>query len=199
MRVALKWILAAAICLSAYQSWLLRELERPPGVLVLDEPVQMKLEGPLKTLRKDEYVMEALASYQIRGRLLHRERYRWDASAGVSPLDFGLGWGPMSDTQVLEQIEFSQSGRYLSWRWRHQEPLPFDVLSSHASNNHLIPANDQVLAALNRMRIGQVVELDGYLVKVAGPRGFTWAGSLVRTDTGEGACEIMYVENAKVI
>jgi hypothetical protein len=33
---------------------------------------------------------------------------------------------------------------------------------------------------------------------VAGPRGFQWSTSLTRTDTGDGACEIMWVDTVDV-
>lgn len=199
MRGLLQWVFVAAVLWSAWNSWRLRDFPQPPGVLVPEDPQQVALEGPPKIFRKGDYEMQALASYKIRGRLLHRERYRFDASSGISPLDFGLGWGPMSDTTVLEQIEFTQSARFLTWRWEGAGPLPFEVLNSHASNSHLIPADGGVFAALNRMRTGQVVELDGYLVKVTGPKGFTWSGSLSRTDVGAGACEVFYVQHARVI
>jgi len=34
----------------------------------------------------------------------------------------------------------------------------------------------------------------GYLVNVTGPNGFNWNTSLRRDDTGNGACELFYVQ-----
>jgi hypothetical protein len=38
------------------------------------------------------------------------------------------------------------------------------------------------------------VELSGWLVDAAGPEHFTWRSSRRRDDTGNGACELIYVE-----
>ena len=51
---------------------------------------------------------------------------------------------------------------------------------------------------LRRLRPGQVVQLSGYLVDVRGPNGFTWNTSLRRDDTGDGACELMWIESVAV-
>ena len=40
--------------------------------------------------------------------------------------------------------------------------------------------------------------IGGYLVDVAGPGGFAWNTSLTRNDTGDGACEIVWVETLEV-
>lgn len=195
------WIVLTLVsCWAGYQHWRQRAVIHGPGVLVREEPYQAEVKGKPPVFEKNGYTMTAQARYRIRGRLLHRERYRSDASSGISPLDFGLGWGPMSDSSVLSQMQFSQSARFLNWSWATPEPpIPFLIINSHASNTHLIPRDGQVFDALNTMREGQIVELSGYLVSVKGPNGFTWQGSLTRTDQGQGACEVMYVESARII
>jgi hypothetical protein len=54
--------------------------------------------------------------------------------------------------------------------------------------------NADIDALLRRPRPGEVVTLRGYLVDVRGPNGFRWNTSLRRDDTGDGACELMWVE-----
>ena len=51
---------------------------------------------------------------------------------------------------------------------------------------------------LRRLRPGQVVTLTGYLVDVRGPGGFRWNTSLRRDDTGDGACELMWIERVSI-
>jgi hypothetical protein len=45
--------------------------------------------------------------------------------------------------------------------------------------------------------VNDLVELEGYLVYVKGDN-FTWNSSLTRNDTGDGACEVLYVEKISV-
>jgi hypothetical protein len=47
---------------------------------------------------------------------------------------------------------------------------------------------------VKRLRRGEFVAMRGYLVNVTGPNGFSWNTSLRRDDTGNGACELFYVE-----
>ena len=61
---------------------------------------------------------------------------------------------------------------------------------------HLIPADDTVRRALDRMRPGHVVHLQGSLVNLSAPDGWCWNSSLVRDDMGAGACELFWVTRA---
>jgi hypothetical protein len=62
---------------------------------------------------------------------------------------------------------------------------------------HLIPADGQVRDALERVRRGQLVHLEGFLVDASRADGWQWHSSLSREDTGNGACELVYVERAE--
>jgi hypothetical protein len=87
-------------------------------------------------------------------------------------------------------------GRFFFWRPKNQETfsVPLDALITEAAQIHAIPATAAIDDALRRLRPGQIVSLSGYLVDVSGPGGFAWKTSLTRTDTGDGACEIMWIE-----
>ena len=62
--------------------------------------------------------------------------------------------------------------------------------------NHIIPASDDVRWKLKMLRAGDHIRLRGYLVDVDGIRSdgatFYWHSSTTRTDTGDGACEVIY-------
>jgi hypothetical protein len=60
----------------------------------------------------------------------------------------------------------------------------------------MTPATTLVRDRLLDLRVGQVVHIQGRLVRVEGPGGFRWASSLTRTDTGDGACELVWAESA---
>jgi len=48
------------------------------------------------------------------------------------------------------------------------------------------------------VRIGQVVELHGQLIQADGKDGWRWISSLTRTDTGDGSCEVVWVDSVRV-
>ena len=43
------------------------------------------------------------------------------------------------------------------------------------------------------------IHLSGLLVEASGPGTGTWRSSLSRTDTGNGACELVWVEELSLI
>jgi len=63
---------------------------------------------------------------------------------------------------------------------------------------HLIAADDSIARAIKRTRVGDVVAFDGYLVEADWPNGRKAVSSLTRSDTGAGACEIIWVENFSI-
>ena len=51
---------------------------------------------------------------------------------------------------------------------------------------------------LESVRSVEVVKLSGYLVQVNASDGWHWKSSLIREDTGNGACEVVYVKELVV-
>jgi hypothetical protein len=171
-----------------------RPVHRPPGIIAAGEPVQVDLDPPPRFDAKG-YTFIQRAKYDITARVLRKEIYHFDGGAGLAPVDLGVGWGPLSDSTLLDQLEFSQMGRFFYWRPRTANfPLPSATLISHLAQMHMIPATGDIEAKLRKLRPGQVVTASGYLVDIRGANGFTWSTSLSRTDTGDGACEVFWVE-----
>ena len=170
-------------------------LRHPPGVLVATEPVQQLI--PAKPLGDAHgFTLTAVALYSVQARVLHTKRY-WADGADLVPYDVALGWGPMSDQAVLDQLRIAQSNRFFFYQWRNAPPIPEKEIACHAANNHVIAASSEVAKVIRKLRAGQVVTLRGYLVNATKADGFLWPTSLSRTDTGNGACELFYVESAQ--
>ncbi len=167
---------------------------RPPdGVLAPSPPLQQTVSEELHWTIAD-HQLTALASYEIEARVLGTERYRYDRGAALSPVDFAVGWGPMSVNAVLDTLTISQHGRFFFYRTAEAPLIEFAEMGRHAANMHLIPADETVRRALFAVRTGQVVRLRGWLVAAQGADGFRWRSSLTRNDTGGGSCELMLVE-----
>ena len=182
-------------------AWLwneLRPIHHPPGVLVRSGPVQRNYPRPSSYFpAREGYELSRLAQYRIRARVLSTKRYR-DRNAALAPIDMALGWGPMSDTRVIDQLSISQGNRFYFLEWKKDPPLPKAVLMQHSANVHLIPANREVASFLSRVKEGSLVDFRGALVE-ARKQGYRWRSSLRRDDTGNGACEVLYVEQASYI
>ncbi len=186
-------LIAVVMALSWWQG---RPLSQPPGVLVPEEPVQETPES-LAPWSRRQHLITPLATFSIRARVLGVERYRFDRAAELSPVDFALGWGPMSDSRILEAFSISQDNRWYTWT-AAQMPIPESEVASHSANMHMIPLNKTVAKQLLAVRPGQIVDLRGQLVRADGPDGWYWISSLSRTDTGAGACEVIWVESVRV-
>ena len=139
------------------------------------------------------------ATYQITARILSVERYHFDFLAALIPEDLALGWGPMSDSRILDNMEISQSNRFYFWRSSSRVGLPRDVIISHSANTHVIPDNSLIAREMSRLRRGQVVTLTGILVDGKRDDGAWIKTSLVRTDTGAGACEVLLVQDVNLV
>jgi len=186
-------LLAAAL---AFGTWQGRALAQPAGVLVPEVPVQTDPEAPGSWAHRGHRITP-LAGFRLRARVLGAERYRHDRPAELSPVDLALGWGPMSDSRVLEAITVRQQDRWYFWSAKRL-PLPEGDIVRHSANMHMIPANREVEKRLLAARPGQLVTLCGQLVRADGQDGWHWVSSLTRTDTGDGSCEVVWVESVGI-
>jgi hypothetical protein len=166
-------------------------IDRPPGVLAANEPLQRLVQRP--AFQFGAYELTPLADFDVEARVLSVEKYRTDGGSRLSPIDFALGWGPMSDSAVLEHFRVKQGGRFFSI-YPDEQAIDMRLALLSAANMHLIPATGTLETELKRVRPGNVVRLRGQLVSALGPNNFTWRSSLTRTDSGNGACELFYVE-----
>jgi hypothetical protein len=164
-------------------------------VLVKADPAQTNI-TPMTLPAIGSYRIEAVALYDITARILHTKRY-WTGRNDLVPVDIAAGWGRMSDQAVLDGLTISQSNRFYFYRWSNQPPIPPQEIVTHSANMHLIAAASRITSAVSGLRAGQVVSMHGYLVNVSAPDGFHWRTSLTRSDTGNGACELFYVEDIK--
>jgi hypothetical protein len=188
---------ASVALLAVWQFVSSRPIHRDPGEIAAADPLQSPLEAP-QILTRGDFQVIPQAQFSAEVRVLGRERYRLGALAAASPLDLAVGWGPMSDSAVLADLDIWQSGRFYFWHYDDEPPIPTPVIESHSANWHLVPANDVVWRKLRNLRVGDVVKLEGMLVNLENPDVGTMTTSLRRDDTGAGACEIVYVEKASV-
>ncbi len=197
VRGTLAIFLAVACLWTGWQRFAGRPVHPVNGQIAPSEPVQTLIEEGA-TIRHGRWTLTPRAAYDVTARILSREDYRFDRIADLVPEDLALGWGPMSDSAVLANLDISQGVRFYTWRPRGPLPVTREVVTTHSANTHVIPADGSVRSQLAHLRIGQVVHLTGSLVDAKRDDG-TWVQtSLTREDSGPGACEVLLVERVEV-
>lgn len=170
--------------------------DHPPGQVASREPIQSEIDGT-KPWLKEGYLIRPLARFSLTARALLIDHYYFDRESALSPVDVTFGWGPMSDSAVLNALQLSHG--YRNYRWRAQAlPIAYEQINAHAANMHLIPADEYVKLQLKKIIRGDLVSLEGYLIEAAHPDGFNWRSSLTRNDSGHGACEVVWVDKLSI-
>jgi hypothetical protein len=176
--------------------------------LATEDPEQYPPEDPTpitQDIKGYHVILTPKASYHIVGYAVALSRdsdSRWDFTM---PMALGMAWGPAADPAVLARLTFRLTDSLGGLSWQYQltpGAAAMPDLNSHISNNHLIPASDEVKKALGRIHVGDLVSLRGNLVDIEvhqgnGPKLMYENTSLSRTDMGDGACEVIRVEEAK--
>lgn len=177
--------------------WRHRSVTHAAGVLVTDAPMQVDLDDGA-VLHRGDVTLVTRARFELTARVLSRSDYRFDAGASLAPMDLALGWGRMSDSEVLANIRISQENRFYHW---HVDafPIPRREIEQSSANMHMIPADDAARRELERVRPGEVIHLQGFLVDASRRDGWYWHTSMTRNDTGDGACELVYVESVESV
>jgi hypothetical protein len=195
-----RWVLVLLLLVAggaALHGWQRRPVHPPPGMLAPDAPQQMDIDHGVQ-LQLGDTTLTTRARFELTARVLSREDYRFDAGAFLAPEDLALGWGRMSDSAVLAKISITQSNRFYYWHV-DQFPIPRREIETSSANMHMIPADKTVRRALERVRIGQLVHVEGFLVDARRPNGWYWHTSMSREDTGDGACELVFVEQVDIV
>jgi hypothetical protein len=188
----LKAIALTYIAWGAWHWYVNRPLHTPEGMLAEGEPQQTNVTDGEK-VQMGRWTLTVRATYRVTARVLAREPYHFDSLSDLIPEDLALGWGPMSDSRVLKTLEISQGNRFYYWRPTAATTIARDSIIAHSANTHVIPQNSTIAHQLERLRPGEVVTLSGELVDGTRNDGRWIKTSLVRNDTGPGACEVMLV------
>jgi len=165
----------------------------PPRVVSGDAPLQSPVPTGFRDIRLAPATLQPLAGFSVEARVLSREDYRLGRESDLSPTDLALGWGRMRDDTVLAHLDIDQSNRWYHYRWQGAPPIPVDEIVRSSANMHMIPSSDVVAKELARVRKGDRVRIEGWLVEADAPDGWRWRSSLTREDSGSGACEVVYV------
>ena len=195
--------LTSLVLLAGCRDW--REHVDPSRAAAEPEQAAITAEPPIELELKGYQVrLTPRAAYKVCGYAAETSRKLLDKWDFVMPLDLALVWGPVADPAVLSHMKFHLSDRYVSYWYDASTPSAvIGRLPAHVANNHLVPATEEVARDLGRIRLGDLVTLQGKLVDVeirdaGGAVAARMRTSLTRDDVGSGACEILWVEAVQV-
>ena len=155
-----------------------------------------------KNYKGVEYQITPLYTYEISGLIvsLNDNNIWYSRFKNIDPLntkDFCLIWGGNLKNVNYLNADF-KTEEFVCFAEFNGGSLDVDEIS----NNHLLPANDKVYRIIRRAGIGDQVRISGYLANYSAKSSkgeVTRDTSIVRSDTGNGACETVYVENIEII
>lgn len=177
------------------------EMSNIDGMLVPEEPEQHNLENtdyePLIDGNK-EALIQKMATYKIRARVLHTKWYNENNIGKYVPVDLALGWGDMSDNILIKKLDIGQGGRFYTYTYKDSS-ININNIIVNSANNHIIVRDERILKKMKKIRVGQIIKITGFLVNIKDVKtNETRITSMVRTDTWAGACEIILVEDFEI-
>lgn len=171
---------------------------------LLNEPAQAETtRAPFSFEYMGEgYEVQPVAEYDIAGLVVsHNDPTSWwdvyHDAASVDTKDLGLIWGPNLRSDDFHRVKFWNVSWTVNWQW----PAGVTFHSDAISNNHLVTPHQRIRDTIAGIRVGDQVRLKGLLVNYA-PRSRPdmWrTSSTTRADTGNGACEVLCVDELQVL
>lgn len=158
---------------------------------------KQKSTGKVQSMKFNKGTLSLMAEYDITARILGKKFYNDGKNSEIAPMDLALGWGRMSDPNVYGSLRIWQSKRWYFYRWSNGPPIPAQEIVRSSANVHIIPANNDIAKRLAYLKKDQIVNLKGYLVYYKESSGWNWRSSLTRSDSGDGACELMFVTSVQ--
>ena len=190
-------VFSILLAVFTYHQWTSQQERFYPGAIAPLSPVQQSIFNP-KPFPFKKYTIKPVADFEIKALVLSAQRYYWGRNSELVPVDLALGWGPMSDGDVLKGISISQGNRWYFFSYQ-SAPIAHGDIISHSGNMHLIPSSDEIAQEIEKVHKGNIVEFKGYLVNVSADDGWYWNTSQSRSDTGDGSCEVVWVKEFKIL
>ena len=176
----------------------------PDEIDTSQDPIQIpcKADEPITREVKNGYlIITPVAEYKISGVVVGKGTYSSDWSGEISPVDLTIAWGKLAEHGSYRYITYTQGYRWYFYQCKSGSPFDHYYVLSHSSNNHIIPANENIRRAVKTVKKKHKVVLEGFLVNLKGTykeQPVTWNTSLSRTDAGNGSCEVFYVSKVRI-
>jgi len=182
------------------KSAILNELYREP------EQEKCDLEPFTVTTGGISYSITPLYTYRLFGLVVscHDSTAWWDITHRkwqdyLNIKDLCVLWGENILTGAYRHIRFS-SGMLTCYAQSNDEEAWSQFSMKCLANNHLLSESSELNELIMSTRTGDQIYMDGYLVNYARTDSqFKRNTSTARNDLGDGACEVVYVEDFRIL
>lgn len=151
-----------------------------------------------------EYLVEPEYEYELYGMIVSYRHHEGDsrmhrrAGDHLNMLDVCVVWGDNAANPLIHKLDFWNGIFTCNVKTSDQDAWDsFDIYK--LSNNHLISDDDFIRDQVKGIRIGDQIRVRGYLASYSNDGGGKRGTSTTRLDTGDGACETLYVEKFDIV
>jgi hypothetical protein len=171
-----------------------------------NEPTQARtrMQGFNTTRGGVPYMVQPLYDYELHGlvvsRRFHDGRFGLHRLWGdhLSAADLCVVWGSNARLPLLKDFEF-ESGEFTCFFRTRSSAAWAAFVPEQVSNNHLLVDEDWLRGDIEDAQVGDQVHIKGVLAEYRTIDGFYRGTSTSRTDTGNGACETIFVQSFRVL
>jgi hypothetical protein len=150
-----------------------------------------------------EYLVHPVASYELHGLVVtHNDTTGLGDlthdETSVDTKDLCVVWGANLRNEDYRRISYQSTPTWCNVSWRGAD-IRFD--GTALANNHLVTDRAALRTALDGVHVGDQVRVKGLLVNYMDRRypGAWRSSSTSRTDSGAGACEVVFFEELAVL
>lgn len=177
---------------------ILKNVEMKPFAVPIQEKLSKneKKQVFTKKIFGGKSLIRPLYKYKIYAIVYSKHRYILGIDPNPAPYDLALGWNGLEKPEVFESIRTWQCFRWVHWQLKKNCPYNINQVYLRLANNHVIPANDNILKGIKKLKKRDIVYMEGYLVSfetTIGNRKGSGVSSTTRNDRKANSCEIMYV------
>lgn len=168
-----------------------------PEIYVENEPSQISLDEK-RIIEKDKFTFDLTHKFDIQALVLGAKNYRFDLQRQISKTDFVLGWGSLSNPEILKKLDITQDNRYYKIAYPFGRPMEEALIIRQIANMHMVASTESIQEKIESVRAGDLVSISGYLMNAQRDDGLTLKSSISRQDRGTSSNEIVYVESISI-
>lgn len=170
------------------------------------EPLQVEIKEPEFSINVNDidYYIQPLYDYDIYGMVVsyrhHNSKYGlhklWNDNLNVA--DFCLVWRDNAFKAQFDKLDF-YSGQF-TCNVKTSDRQAWESFNMfQLSNNHLLTADTSIRDKLKDIKIGDQIRIRGWLSSYRNSKGGSRGTSITRDDSGNGACETIYVNQVDIL